>query len=84
MNFLNCVSNESYSSSSSRDNPVRNGKGSWDEAAIYPLPPPPKVERLYCHELAESVGRISGGRGNQDISCVNSTLTRNMDTINYK
>jgi hypothetical protein len=84
MNFLNCVSNESYCSSSSRDNPVRNGKGSLDEATIYQLPPLPKVERLYCHELAESVRKISGGWGKQDISCVNSTLTRNMDTINYK
>jgi hypothetical protein len=82
MNFLNCVSNESHSSSSSRDNPVRNGKGSFDEAAMYPLPPLPKVERLYCHELAESVRKISGGRGKQDISCV--TQTRNMDTINYE
>jgi hypothetical protein len=58
MNFLNCVSNESYCSSSSRDNPVRKGKGSLDEAAIYPLPPLPKVERLYCHELAESVRNL--------------------------
>jgi hypothetical protein len=42
MNFLKCVSNESHSSSSSRDNPVRNGKGSSDEAAIYPLHHSPK------------------------------------------
>jgi hypothetical protein len=55
MNFLSSVSNESHSSSSSRDNPVRNGKGSLDEAAIYPLPPLPKVEHLNCHEYMDTI-----------------------------